>query len=331
MGRLLPLAALLAILAATVTIVPDALSQQQLTAPPVLRGTAELVNVLVTVRDQNHRLINSLDKTSFRIFEDGKLQEIKYFTRQASLPLTIGLLIDSSPGQGDLLSSERDVSMEFFSTVLRDRDLAFLINFDTSVNLLTDFTNQLTLLQRGLDGVRVGGGYGNGPIASPIPSKTGSTHLHDALYLAAAEKLAGEVGRKALILVASGDDQGSKTTLDEAIGAAQKVDAAVYGIRYVDRDLCWARFLLQSIPEQHVLERIAGETGGRVMNPGKGQELRKAYVEIAEDLRSQYSIGYLPANATLDGSFRKIEIKVNQPNLRVQSRRGYFAIPPAER
>jgi hypothetical protein len=119
----------------------------------------------------------------------------------------------------------------------------------------------------------------------------GGAHLHDALYLAADEKLSAEIGRKALVLVASGDDQGSKWKLDDAIAAAQKVDATVYAVRYVDKSPCWARLFVQSIPQQHVLQKIAGETGGRVPNPGKDEDLRKAYLEIARSWATSTASG----------------------------------------
>jgi VWFA-related protein len=290
----------------------------------VFRDTADLVNVLVTVRDRNNHLIPALDKSSFTVFENGEPQEIKFFGRE-DVPLTMGLLIDTGPGQFGLLSSERDASKEFFSTVLREKDLAFLINFGTNVNLVTDFTGQLNLLWRGLEQIREGGISGRGPFPSGIDGE----HLHDAIYLAADEKLSNEIGRKALIIVASGNDQGSKWKLDEAIAAAQRAEATVYAVRYINKNGCAAGPL--GISMRHALQKIAGETGGRVLEPDTSEELHRAYQEIAEELHNQYSIGYSPANPKRDGSFRKIELKVNQPGMKIQCRKGYFALPTGER
>jgi VWFA-related protein len=296
---------------------------------PTFSSTSDLVNVLCAVRDKKGRLINTLEKADFQIFEDGKPQDIKYFNRETSLPLTIGLLIDSSPSQGNLIGIEQQASSEFFSSVLRDKDMAFLISFDSSVDLLQDFTNNRRLLEKGLSQVRVGGGGGG---MGPVPGQqTGGTHLYDALFLASADKLASEVGRKTVILVTDGEDQGSKLKPERAIEAAQKADVVVYSVYFVDQQF-YRRFgTFGNGPGYGVLKKMSDETGGRVVTPGKNGDLRQAYQEIAEELRSQYSIGYSPSNPKRDGSFRKIEIKISQPDLKAQARKGYFAVAPGDK
>lgn len=294
---------------------------------PVFRETTDLVNVLCAVRDKKGHLISSLEKNDFQIFEDGKPQEVKYFNRESQLPLTIGLLIDSSVSQGRLIPTEQQASMEFFTTVLREKDVAFVISFDTDVDLLQDVTNSKRLLQRALDGVKVRGGSPQGPIVSgPFPSQaSGGTHLYDALYLASNDMLAKEVGRKTVILVTDGEDQGSKLKLDRSIEAAQRADVVVYGVHYVDRQFYGFG---GGYGGEGVLKKMSEETGGRMISPGsKNTDLREAFQQIAEELRSQYSIGYSPTNSKRDGSFRKIEIKVHQSDLKVQARRGYYAVP----
>jgi VWFA-related protein len=334
MSRRSVLLPLITLVIAAVSLVAWQQPQRPVQPPPqdvpTFSSVSDLVNILCAVRDKKGRLINTLEKPDFQILEDGKPQEIKYFTRENSLPLTIGLLIDSSPSQGNLIGIERQASMQFFSTVLREKDMAFLISFDSSVDLLTDLTNNKGQLQRGLDQVRVGGG---GVSGGPFPNQGGGgTHLYDALYLAATDKLASEVGRKTVILVTDGEDQGSKLRVERAIEAAQKADVVVYGVHYVDEQFYHrGGFGMGGYSGQGVLKKMAEETGGRMISPNRNTNLNQAYQEIAEELRSQYSIGYQPTNAKRDGSFRKLEIKVNQQDLKVQARKGYYAVTPGEK
>ncbi len=297
-----------------VLIAADSAAQSQ---QPSFQTQTDLVNILVTVRDQHNHPIATLNKSSFRVFEDGKPQEIKYFAQDSSAPLTIGVLVDSSFAQGDVLGAEREAARRFFSTAIREKDLAFLINFDTEVTLLADLTKDQATLQRSLLMLRPGRVYPDGPLAELNASRT---HLYDAIYLAA-EKLKEEAGHKAIVLLASGDDRGSKVKVEEAIVAAQKADAAVYSIRYVYADSYWPNS--SGLTQQTVLRKIAEGTGGRTLSPATPESLINAVREIAEELRSQYSIGFAPAK--LDGSFHKVEVKVNQHGLRAQCRKGYFA------
>ncbi len=297
---------------------------------PVFKDTAELVNLLATVHDKKGRLISTLEKQDFQIFEDGKPQEIKYFNRESQLPLTIGLLFDCSGSETNMIPMERQGSMEFFNTVLREKDMAFLITFATDVDLIEDFTADKRRLERALDTIKViGGGPGGIATSGPFPStRVGGTHLFDALYLASHDLLAREVGRKTVILLTDGEDEGSTLKVEAAIEAAQKADVVVYGVHYVDRSFFgFGGFGGMSYGGEGVLKKMAEETGGRLISPTKNNDLRKAFQDIADELRSQYSIGYAPTNPKRDGSFRKIEIKLNQADLKVQTRKGYFAMP----
>jgi VWFA-related protein len=326
------------VLVTTTLTVPSNLRSAQQQRPqqpppsdvPVFRDTAELVNLLATVHDKKGRLINSLEKQDFQIFEDGKPQEIKYFTRESQLPLTIGLLFDCSGSEARMIPMEREGSMEFFNTVLREKDIAFLITFATDVDLIEDFTSDKRRLERALSTIKViTGGPGGPGMGGPFPStRVGGTHLFDALYLAASEKLTHEVGRKTVILLTDGEDEGSKLKVEAAIEAAQKADVVVYGVHYVDRGFGFGRFGGMAYGGgEGVLRKMSEETGGRLISPAKDNDLRKAFQDIAEELRSQYSIGYSPTNAKRDGSFRRIEVKLNQPDLKVQTRKGYYAVP----
>jgi VWFA-related protein len=299
---------------AIVSLIATACAQLQ---QPSFQIQTDLVNVIVTVRDQHNNLITNLDKSNFRVFEDGRSRDIKYFTRDSSAPLTIGVLIDSSASQGFLLRTVREAATQFLSTAVREKDLAFLINFDAGVTLLIDLTNDQAALRRGLQQMRSGVDYPTGPLAE---LNLGRTHLYDAIYLAA-EKLKDEAGHKAIVIIASGDDKGSKVKLDQAMVAAEKANAAVYAIRYVDADLTGTSYA--SLTQQTTMRNISHGTGGRTLNPGRSDALTKAVRDIAEELRGQYSIGFTPAK--LDGSIHKIEVRVNQHGLRAQSRKTYFA------
>jgi len=298
---------------------------------PVFKDTAELVNVLATVHDKKGRLIANLEKQDFQILEDGKPQEIKYFNKEVDLPLTIGLLFDCSGSETRMIPMERDGAVSFFNTVLRPKDMAFLITFATDVDLIADFTNDKRKLENALETVKViTGGPGGVGVSGPFPSqRSGGTHLFDALYLASHDLLAHEVGRKTVILLTDGEDEGSKLKVDQAIEAAQKADVVVYGVHYVDRAFFGGGFGRMNVgySGEAYLKKMTEETGGRYISPNKDNNLRGAFQEIADELRSQYSIGYSPTNSKHDGSFRKIEIRVNGQDMKVQTRKGYFAMP----
>src|SRR5579863_3474535 len=202
---------------------------------PTIKVDVNLVNVLCSVHNKNNGLIGNLEKKDFQIFEDGKQQEIKYFTRETDLPLTIGLLVDTSGSQERLIDIERRAAYEFFSKVLRKKDLAFLIQFGAEAELLQDSTNSPRLLQDGLNQLRLSvpvGGLHPGPV--PTQQHTAGTILYDAVYLAANEKLKTEVGRKAIVVITDGVDTGSKISRDKAIEAAQRADAIIYSFFYQD-------------------------------------------------------------------------------------------------
>ncbi len=207
-----------------------------------LKVEVNLVNILFNVRDKKSGLVGNLNKDDFKVFEDGKEQEVKYFNRETDLPLTIGLLIDVSASQMNLIEIEKNAAYQFFGTVLRKQDLAFLISFGEDAELLQDYTNSSKLLRAGLDGLQVNSGVsGIGPGPVPTISQPRGTVLYDAVYLAAADQLKGQVGRKVLVLITDGEDEGSRYKISKAIEAAQKADAIIYGFYYVDRRFYMSR------------------------------------------------------------------------------------------
>jgi VWFA-related protein len=222
-----------------------------------------------------------------------------------------------------VLPIEKEVGAQFLTRLLRNEDEAFLISFDVNVDLLQDFTNVGRDIRKGMDAAKINGGggagggipgIGQGPVA--IDPK--GTLLYDAVYLAAHDKLRNEVGRKALILLTDGEDQGSHYKLRDALEAAQKADAILYTLLISDRGVAMGS-------GEGLMKKLCEETGGRVINVGNNQQkLQKAFDQISEELRSQYSIGYTPTNNKHDGTFRKVEIKTKE-GFKVQSRKGYYA------
>jgi VWFA-related protein len=274
-------------------------------------------------------LINTLEKGDFDLAEDGTKQTIKYFAKDTDLPLTIGLLVDVSNSQRNLIDVERRAGNSFFSSVLHKKDVAFLISFGADSELLQDLTGSPHLLQEGLDRMKLNGGF-SGITGGPVPTmnKPRGTVLYDAVYLAAGDILAKEAGRKAIILITDGEDEGSRETEKAAIEAAQRADAIIYGILYVDRQFYGG--FGGGYSGEGVLKRMAEETGGRLFQVDRRNNLDSIFQQIQNEMRTQYAIGYTPTNSTKDGTFRKIDLRANSKDLKVQVRRGYYASPPLQ-
>jgi VWFA-related protein len=326
-----PLSRRLAVSLALVTLLPAARPQQQKAADditPTIQVEVNLVNILASVRDKHGALIANLSKDDFTLSEDGQTQQIKYFARESDLPLTIGLLVDVSASQASLIDIERQAAYQFFSQVLRKKDMAFLISFGEDAELLQDFTSSPRLLQAGLEHLKVNSGV-SGPMPGPVPtiSQPRGTVLYDAVYLAATDRLIHEVGRKVVVLITDGIDQGSRLKIEEAVKAAQQADAVVYGIYYVDPSAYYGHGYFGGVSDS-ALRRMAEDTGGRVFHVGKKHPLPDVFRELQDEMRSQYAIGYTPANAKRDGGFRRIDLRTRDRNLKVQARKGYYATAP---
>ena len=303
-------------------------SEDQDQSVSTLKVNVNVVQLFFNVKDKKGALIPNLAKNDFQILEDGKPQTIKYFTAESNLPLTLGILIDSSGSQQRVLEMEKEVGGNFLSEILRDKDLAFVISFDVDSNLLQDFTNSPRRLRDALNSARInappsrcGGlpGQGGGPL--PCSSTPKGTVLYDTVYLAAHDQLAKEVGRKAMILLTDGVDQGSQLRIDDAVEAAQKSDSICYVLLIADRGF----YGMGGYSGDRDMKKLANETGGRVIEVGdKLDKLKQAFDQIAQELRSQYNVGYTPTNSALDGSFRKVEIHAKK-DYKIQARTGYYA------
>jgi VWFA-related protein len=300
--------------------------QQQPTE--TLKVNVNVVQLFFNVKDKHGALIPNLTKDDFTIAEDGKPQTIKYFTAESNLPLTLGILIDASGSQRNVLDMEKEVGGAFLRQILTDKDEAFVISFDISVDLLQDFTRDVHRLQAALNKAKItsdfsGGipGIGGGPV--PQHGNGPGTLLYDAVYLSGHDMLSQETGRKAMVLLTDGQDEGSKLKIQDAIEAAQKSDSIVYVLLCADRGFYGMQGAFYS--GEGEMRKLTEATGGRVINVGnKFDKLRDAFDQIAAELRSQYNIGYTPTNPAQDGSYRKLEIKSKQ-NYKIQARAGYYA------
>jgi VWFA-related protein len=324
--RFFPLAAILCGLIAIAAVLFAAAQDQQ---PPVqadqtLKITSSVVNVYAVVKQKGGRLVPDLNKDDFLLEEDKQPQEIRYFARETDTPLTIGILVDTSPSQRGVLPLEQQQAKAFLRQVLRPKDLTFVLHFDVEVELLQDFTSDLRLLDKAIDENVINGG-GVGPMPGPFPTSDtgGATHLYDAVYLSSHELLKNEIGRKVLILLTDGEDQGSKIKLDAALEAAQKSDVIIYSVAIIDRSFYFGHGL--GFAGDATLRKLSDDTGGRVIEVNRSKDTSAAFQQIADELRTQYQLGYTPTNNKLDGTYRRIQVKVRQGDYKISARRGYYA------
>ena len=326
-----------------------------------------VVNMLASVRDKHGKLVENLTKDDFVLQQDGHPQTIKYFAQESNLPLILGLLVDTSMSQRRLLDRERSASRTFVDHVLReDRDKAFLIHFDREVELLQDLTPSRQKLEAALDQVgapQFSQASSSGSSGDPDDSRGGSgrggrggyggggTLLYDAIYLASDEVTRKQQGRKALIVLSDGVDRGSKESLAEAIGTAQRADTMVYSILFADKDNYgdhggfsgprmgggmgggglggrggggYPRRTEERPDGKKILQQISRETGGRFFEVTKKETIDDIYTAIDEELRKQYSLGYTPEKADAGSGYHKLQLTTKNKDLIVQTREGFY-------
>jgi VWFA-related protein len=313
------------------------------TAPPpppeeqesmgTLKINVNLVDLFFTVKDKAGNLVPHLTKQDCSVTEDKVPQTLKNFAAETHLPLTLGIMLDTSGSQEAVLPLEQQAGSEFLERVLKPKDQAFLISFDVNIDLLQDYTNSARLLSRAMNKAEINTAGGNG--AAGIPGLGGGTipvHgtpkgtlLYDAIYQASNEKLSQENGRKAMIILTDGDDQGSRMKIQDAIAAAQKSNSIIYVILIADVGFYggWG------YNGYSAAKKMSEETGGRMINVGNnGKKLEAAFQQIEDELRTQYVASYTPTNAKLDGTFRHIAVQCQGDEMKVQVRKGYFAPSP---
>lgn len=303
---------------------PPAPDDQSVTT---LKLNVNLVDLFFTVKDKQGNLVPHLTEKDCTVSEDRVPQKLKSFVAETDLPLTIGMLLDTSGSQQRVLPLEQDAGSQFLDRVLRKKDEAFLVSFDVNVDLLQDFTNNAHELAHAMNKAQINTGFGGGIPGlggGPVPtSNPRGTLLYDAIYLAANEKLSEQTGRKALIIMTDGEDEGSKTRIQEAIAAAQRNNVIVYIILLADRGSYWSQGM--GYFGYSAAKKITDETGGRLIDVGNNStKLEAAFEQIEDELRTQYVATYTPSNTKLDGTFRHISVQCGE-GMKVQVRKGYFA------
>lgn len=298
---------LLAIVLPFSLFLPDAAAQSDQTdeeeqAP--FRVEVDAVNILATIHDEDtRRFVTDLTREDFEVYEDGVRQEITNFTQQINLPLTIALCVDTSSSVRLKLAFEKETAIDFLYAVMRPIDRALLVEFDTGVTLVHDFTSNPNDLVREIKLLRAGGG----------------TSLYDAIYLVAEQKMLNEGGRKTVVILSDGADLTSKHTFEEMLRMAYQAEITVYAISTT-------RFGADIDHEgDNALRQLTEGTGGRAFFPYSAEQLASAFQEVDRELRSQYNLTYVPSNKKRDGSFREIKVKVSRDNVRLRHRQGYFA------
>ena len=277
------------------------------TAPERIAVRVNLVNVLFTATDKKNRLLLDLTKDDFRVLEDQKAQEIRFFSRESNLPLRIGIVIDTSNSVRDRLRFEQESAIDFLTTTLRPgKDLAYVLGFDVEAQVIQDYTEDMEKLAKAIRSLRAGGGTG----------------LYDAVYFACKEKMLffpppEPYLRRVMILIGDGMDNQSIHTREEALGMAQRAEVTIFAIS-TNRSGA-------PIRGDAVLKRLAEETGGRAFFPFSVGDLAHNFQEISRELRSQYSLAYVSSNTAHDGTFRRITIDPLEKNVRVRAKTGYFA------
>lgn len=283
---------------------------------PTFTAGVKVVTLLATVHDKGGAIVTNLHKEDFLVEEDGVQQTIKYFSRESNLPLTIGLLVDTSRSQIGVLEPERRASYKFLDQVLREKDQAFVAHFDVRVEVLQDLTSSRTKLAAALDQLK-------------IPGRI-ATLLYQAVRDCSENQMRKLQGRKAFVILSDGVSFRDKTTIVTAIEYAQRADTIIYSILFSDRPPLYepgqaAAHAIYGVRGKHAMQRLARETGGAYFEVSKDKPIEKVYASIEEQLRNQYSIGYTPERKEDGGRYRQVKLTTKLPDLVVQTRAGYYA------
>lgn len=372
-----PLKKKMVLAALALICIPYAVTSARSGGAQAAPAEAKTVTLSVTVRDKHDQVVRNLTRDDFMLEEDGRPQAIKYFLQPADMPLTVGLLVDTSPGLANVLGDQQRASRSFLDDMLVGaRDQAFLIHFDREVELLQDVTPSREKIEAAIELLRTASAVNEDPGTAGDPGQsTGRARggrrrlLYDSLFLAADELTSKQQGRKVLIVLSDGVDRGSRTSLESALTAAQRSDTIIYSILFKDaqRDerggeqrrggggggrpgVGWPGGGWPGggggrggrpgggggrggqrpgeevkVDGKKILERISKETGGRFFEVSKKEPLEKLLAGIAEELRAQYSLGYIPARDGVTVGYHHIKLEAKNKGLIVQTREGYYA------
>ena len=278
--------------------------------PQTFRSKVEIVSHNETDEDNQNRYITDVSEQEFSVFEDGAKQELTFFNK-SSLPIALSLLIDTSASMENRMSIAQDAASGF-ARRLRTQDLGQVVDFDSRVEILQDFTNNVAEIERAIRATAAGG----------------STSLHNALYISLKElakvraKSPDEVRRQAIVVLSDGEDTSSLVSYEEVLELAKRSETAIYTIALTAKDAPQTKGFREA---EFVLRQFAQETGGRAFFPTKLEDLKDVYAQIADELSSQYTIGYASNNGRRDGGWRRIAVQVARPNTLARTKRGYYA------
>ncbi len=303
-------ATVVAAMAAISTFAQSGSPQVRRPADHIFRAGVEMVSLNVTAQDQQNHYVTDLELADFSIYEDGTKQAISYFNR-TSLPIALSLLIDTSASMEQLMATTQDAAVGFVKK-LRPLDLAQVVDFDTRVEILQDFTADAAALEKAIRATQAGG----------------STSMHNALYISLKElvkikaKDEDDVRRRALVLLSDGEDTSSLVSFEEVLDLAKRSATTIYAIGLHGRDTGFSKGFREA---EFVLRQLAQETGGRAFFPQRAEDLNGVYGIIADELASQYTVGYAPTNPKRDGAWRRLTVQVNRHGVAARTKRGYFA------
>src|SRR5918993_313485 len=301
-----------AVLAARQTVVPAPPAAQAPQTPDksqIFRAGVEIVSLNVTVTDPQGRYVTDINQEEFSVFEDGAKQELTYFNR-TNLPIALSLLIDSSASMDQRMENAQEAAIGFARRI-RPQDLAQVVDFDSRVEIKLGFTNQAEALEAAIRSTSSGG----------------STALHNAVYISLKElakvkaKNPDEIRRQAIVVLSDGEDTSSLVSFEEVLELAKRSETAIYTIGLQPRESGALRGFREA---EFVLRQLAQETGGRSFFAQKVEDLRDVYGQIADELSSQYSMGYASKNPRRDGAFRRLVVQIGRPNTTARTKRGYY-------
>ena len=264
----------------------------------------------MTVTDGDDRYVTDIEEASFQLYEDGARQDIAFF-RRTQLPIALALLIDTSASMTEKMSTAQQAAIGFAER-LRDEDQASVIDFDSRVNILQDFTNSIDKLKAAIRRTSAGG----------------STSLYNAIYISLKElgkvgaTTVDEIRRQAIVMLSDGEDTSSLVDFDEVLELAKRSDTVIYSIGLRSRDIRNRRGFREA---DFVLRQLAQETGGRAFFPEQAEDLPAIYQRISDELSSQYALGYITKNPLQDGRWRRIVVRVDRPNVAARTKQGYYA------
>jgi VWFA-related protein len=328
-----------------------AFGQDQGSPQGAFHSQVDLVSVYFTVRDDKKRLVSDLAQGGFSVSEEGQAQAIKFFAHHSDVVLNVGVLLDTGTNMARILGEEAEASKMFLRHVVRPTDLGFLVSYASRVEMVQLPTSDIALLNEASDSIGSGGaaiglpdrdasleprvslpGGGTVGINGKRIDQNRSAHLYDAIRVSTQRYLAGEVGRKAVVIVALSGDAHSESTMQDALEALLENDVIAYVLQIYDaskHDNCDVLHIYEKDGEGvPLLKKLAEATGGRMLEVRGIGKLEAALDEISEELHHQYSLGYYPENKNWDGKFRKIQISAGEKGYKVYARKGYYANAP---